>query len=174
MRFKTLYRAFFLIALLADLMDYLITLKAFEKFPAWLETNPYIRLLMQHFTPFIASTIVFIITLALIITAYKLCAGYFNQEPYNSHLKPVWNHLWRSGTVRGRDLAIFASIALYIVFIHMHLTGFLSWLQILQPQLMIPTITLTLSRELILSITFIAVTTVLIITVIIYKKMGKR
>ena len=174
MRFKTLYRAFFLIALLADLMDYIITLKAFERFPAWLETNPYIRLLMQHYSPFIASTIVFAITLALITAAYILTRSYFKEDPYDGHLRDVWNHLWRSGTVRGRDLFIFASIALYIVFIHMHLTGFLSWLRILQPQLKIPTITLTLSRELILSITAIAVTTVLIITIIVYKKMEKK
>lgn len=75
---------------------------------------------MQHYSPFISSTIIFIITLALIIIAYKLCTGYFNQGPYSNHLKTVWNYLWHGGTVRGRDLTIFASIVLYMVFIHMH------------------------------------------------------
>lgn len=130
MKFKALFKAIFLLAVLADLADYAITQFGFERFSPWLERNIYVRLLMRWFNPYLASTILFLVTLGLVVGAYKLCTGYFNEDPYSGHLREVWNYLWRSGTVKGRDLIIFASIALYIIFIHMHLTGFISWLRL--------------------------------------------
>jgi MFS family permease len=130
MKFKTLYKAFLLLAVLSDFIDYLITQMGFQRFAPLFEANPYIRLLMRWFNPFLASTIVFAFTLALILGAYMLSRSYLREEPYSGHLKDVWNYLTKSGTVKGRDLFIFASIALYIIFIHMHLTGFISWLRL--------------------------------------------
>jgi hypothetical protein len=131
MKFKTLYKAFMLVAVATDLADYFVTQIGLRKFIPLFEANPYIRLLMHWFSPFLASTILFLITLVLILGAYKLSTSYFNEKPYNGNLKDVWNYLTKSGTVKARDLVIFASIALYIVFIHMHLTGFISWLRLL-------------------------------------------
>jgi len=130
MKFKTFYKIFLFVAVATALADYFITQMGFKTFIPLFEANPYIRLLMRWFSPFLASTILFLITLVLILGAYKLSTSYFNAEPYNGHLKDVWNYLTKSGTVKGRDLIIFATIALYIIFIHMHLTGFISWLRL--------------------------------------------
>ncbi len=131
MRFKMVFKALFILAVLADIMDYFITQMGFESFSSGLETNQYVRLMMQWVNPYLASTIVFLVTLGLIIGAERLSKGYLNDIPYSGGLRDVGEYLWRGGTIKIRDLIIFASLILYVIFIHMHLSGFLSWLSIL-------------------------------------------
>jgi hypothetical protein len=130
-RFKTLYKTVFLVALIMNFMDYTITQIGLSQFPPWWEANPYIRLLMRMgLNPHFASTIVFLISLAFIIGAYQLLKGYLNHEPYSQSLSQVGKYLWNLPTVRARDLSIFACLALAIVLIIQHAQGFISWLKL--------------------------------------------
>ena len=132
MRFRTLFRFLLILAVSADIADYAATQVGFERTSPLFERNPYIRLLMRWVNPYLASTIIFMITLALILASYGLLRSHLNKEPYSGSLRDVGAYLWRGNSFGSKDLLIFTSLTLYIIFTHMHLTGLYSWLRILR------------------------------------------
>ena len=131
MKFRTLYNTFFLFAIVADFADYIITQVGLRRFPAWFEANLYVRVFMRWLDPFLASTIVFLITLTLIIGSYKLLSKTLNQKPYSESLKEVGRYVWTANTVKSTDILVFTSIALYIALMYIHALGFLTWLKLI-------------------------------------------
>jgi len=127
MSFKTLYKSLFVLAFIIAFADYIITNLAFARFPIWFEANIWIRLLFRFVNPYMASTIVFMITLLFLMGSYNLLRGWLNQPPYSSSLRELGVYLWSLSEVRARDRAIFACLALLIVFIIQHGMGFTSW-----------------------------------------------
>jgi hypothetical protein len=128
MKFKAFYGVFVIAAVAINLMDYGISLWGFYHFSPALESNTYVRLLMLWLSPYLALSALFLITLFIILISYGLLAGYMKTLPYSGGMRDVWKHLYHDASVTGRDLSIFACLALYIIFILMHLGGFLSWL----------------------------------------------
>lgn len=131
MKFKTVYKAVFLIAISADFLDYLFTEIGFIRFTPYLETNLFIRFLMRWIDPHLASTTVFGVTLVMIIVAYKYTSGYLGEQPYSQELGNVLHYLWTGGTFNIRDAAIFASMTLSIMVAYIHFLAFLEWLHLL-------------------------------------------
>ncbi|RJS89466.1 hypothetical protein CW700_04120 [Candidatus Bathyarchaeota archaeon] len=114
-----------------DVADYFITILGFERFTPFMERNVYIRLLMSRgLSPFLSATVVFLITFLLTLASYFLVRSYLTEEPYSEGLGDVGRYLWNSESVSGRDLTIFVALTLYIIFLHLHLTGLLSWLSL--------------------------------------------
>lgn len=119
-------------ALIVDFMDYGITQVGFSRFPPWFEANPYIRLLMgSGVNPYLASSIVFSVTIAFVLGAYYVLKGYLNEGPYSGSMREVGKYLWNLSTTSVRDLAVFACLALVAVLMVQHLAGFLTWLTLL-------------------------------------------
>jgi len=71
------------------------------------------------------------VTLLCLVLAYRGCRYYLARMPYAADLGDVWRYLIRKGPIARSDLIVFASIALFLAFIHMHLMGLLSWLRLL-------------------------------------------
>jgi len=119
-RFRTLYRSLFLTSLLFLFLDFIVTQVGFTRFP-WLA---------RYVNPHLACLTV-LVTLLCLVLAYRGCQCYLARMPYAADLGDVWRYLMRKGPISKSDLAVFASIALYLAFIHMHLMGLLSWLRLL-------------------------------------------
>ena len=129
MRFKTFYRLVFLAAVIVDFMDYGITQVGFSRFSPWFEANPYVRILMgSGVNAYLASSIVFSVTIAFVLGAYYVLKGYLDEQPYSGGMREVGGYLWNLSTTNARDLAVFACLALVVVLIVQHLFGFLTWL----------------------------------------------
>lgn len=133
LKFVELVRTLVATALAADFLDYALTLVGFVRLTYLLETNPLVVLLGGYIDPYAAVTLVFGITLALVLITYR----YLQREvlpiaPYDGSLHDVGRFLVRSTTVRGKDLTLFAVLTMYLLFIHMHLSGSVRWLQLLR------------------------------------------
>jgi len=129
MSFKSLYQAFMAVAINVALLDYLVTLIAFANYPVWLEANVWIRLMMAGgMDPYLAVSLVFTLTLVLVVGSYLALRSWLSQKPYSSSLKELGSYLWNLADIRVRDLAIFACLALIAVFVYQHAMGLTSWL----------------------------------------------
>jgi len=129
MSFKSLYQVILAIAINVAVLDYLVTLIAFANYPPFLEANVWIRLLMAGgMDPYVAVSLVFAFTLALVIGSYLALRSWLSQEPYSSNLRQLGSYLWTLSDIRTRDLAIFACLAWIAVFAYQHVAGLTSWL----------------------------------------------
>lgn len=128
MRFKTFFLFFILISLVALFLDYFLTVYGFSRHFAIMEINPFIMFFMRFMQPTIAATLVFHITLILILGSYWMVRGFFKEPPYNGGLREVWRYLMGSDGPKGRDVAIFSLIALYSYFAYSHFAGAWTWI----------------------------------------------
>jgi len=128
MLFKSFYRYFYLLAMIVAFIDYIVTNIGITWYPVWFEANPLKRLLFHFMNPYLASSIVFMITFFFTFGSYWLLRDFLNQKPYSLSMKDVGNYLWNLSEIKIRDLSIFACLALVLVFITQHLIGAFSWI----------------------------------------------
>ena len=131
MKFVHLYRGIYALSITSILADFAVTYIGMEKFTVWLETNPYILLLMRYMPAKLALLSVTAISLLTATLAYLTCSDWLNEHPYKSKLKNVATYLTTAEQVKGRDIAIFVTLTLYILLAWTHITGAWSWLKLL-------------------------------------------
>lgn len=136
MKFNTLYKFVYGFAIFFAFLDFTITNYAllFSR-PVWWKANPYVRFPFWYLNPYMSaivlSVIVFIITLPFLLSSYMILSDWLKKEPYCLSMRDFSKYLWNLSTVNRRDLAIFACLALAIIFTILHLMGFVSWINFL-------------------------------------------
>ncbi|MDI6903831.1 MAG: hypothetical protein QMC77_08880 [Methanocellales archaeon] len=134
MKFRTLFKAVFSFAIIALVMDYLMTVYSFAVLSHHYETNPLIRsLIWTGVDPFVSLSVIFLATLALILIAIDAAMPWLDAEPYSGDLHHVGRYMLTAKERRtARDVAMFGCLALATYIMVDHILGFLSWLPLLQ------------------------------------------
>ncbi|MDI6860138.1 MAG: hypothetical protein QMC85_06560 [Methanocellales archaeon] len=130
MKFKTLFKAVFSLAIIALVMDYFMTVYGFAVLSYHYETNPIIRSLIRAgVDPFVSLSIVFIATLALILIAIDSVMPWLDAEPYSGDMHHVGRYmLTAKKRYTARDIVMFGCLVLLTYIMVGHILGFLSWL----------------------------------------------